>query len=70
MKNHVPAGRRLRFASARQRAFTVLLLLVFVGLILAARSGRYDRQVNEMASWLESRYDRVVEFTRDTFRDR
>lgn len=69
MKNHNPAGgRRLRFATSGQRAFTIVLLLVFVALILAARSGRYDREVNGVARWLESGYDHVVGWTRRTFR--
>ena len=68
MKSHPNGGRRLKFATGGQRALTMLLLLLFVGLILAARSGRYDREVNRMAGWLESGYDRVVGFTRDTFR--
>lgn len=69
MKNHVPGGgRSLRFATARQRAFTGLLVLVFVALVLAARSGRYDREVNALADWLETSYDHVVAFTQRTFR--
>lgn len=69
MKNHNPAGGTgLRFATARQRAFTVALFVVFVGLILAAKSGRYDRQVNSVAHSLDAGYAHIVGAVRRTFR--
>lgn len=68
MKNATPTVRHLRFATAGQRALTLLLVLVFIALALAARSGRYDRQVNRLAHGLEAGYARVVAFVHDTFR--
>lgn len=65
MKNHTPAGRGPRFATAGQRAFTLLLVVVFFSLVWVARSGRYDREINRAANWLDGKYDKVVKFSRD-----
>ncbi len=57
MKNHNPSGGRLRFASTWQRLLAMLVLAVFAGLIWLAWSGRYDREINAFAAWLERQYE-------------
>jgi hypothetical protein len=60
LKNHNPAGRRLRFASAGQRVLSVLVLAMFGALVWAAWSGRFDSQVNQVASWMQARYEALA----------
>ncbi|MCA1714155.1 MAG: hypothetical protein LC715_03190 [Gammaproteobacteria bacterium] len=56
MKNHNPAGRSLRFASAGQRLFSLLLFAMFACLIWLALSGRFDAEINHVADWLQATY--------------
>lgn len=60
MKNEKPAGKKLRFASPLQRFFAVVVLAVFVWLIWAAYSHRYDSEINRFAAWLQQHYDAVM----------
>lgn len=60
MKNADPVHRKLRFAKTRQRIASMLLLAVFAWLIWAAYSGRYDAQVQHIADWLQSAWQRLT----------
>ena len=60
MKNHVPAGRGLRFSSGRDRFAVIVVTLVFLGLLWAAMSGRFDAEIAQGARWLERHWDRAV----------
>ncbi|MBB5015301.1 hypothetical protein [Rehaibacterium terrae] len=60
MKSADPAHRKLRFARTRQRVASLLLLAVFAWLIWAAYSGRYDAQVQQLADWLQSAWQRLT----------
>ena len=57
MKNETSAGKKLRFAGPVQRFFAVVLLAVFVWLIWAAYSHRYDSEINRFAAWLHQHYE-------------
>ena len=61
MKNHTPAGRPLRFATTGQRLLSMLVLGVFVALLYAAWSGRYDREVNQVAGWMRTQWHALVD---------
>ena len=61
---HDDRARRLRFATARQRTGAVLLAVVLVTLVVAARSGRYDRTVGHLAQRLEAGIGHVTGFVR------
>ncbi len=61
MKNHNPAGRKLRFAGARQRLAAVIVLLVFAALVWAAWSGRFDDEIQQLMTWLRDQYRRLVD---------
>lgn len=56
MKNHNPAGRRLRFAGAGQRVLALLVFVVLGYLIWLAYTGQYDREVNRFAGWLRTHW--------------
>lgn len=56
MKNHNPSGRNLRFAGTGQRVLSILVLAVFAGLVWVATSGRFDREINQMSTWMQERY--------------
>ena len=60
MKNSTPAGNGLRFASGGQRLLSLLVFAVFAALILAAGSGRYDRQVDQVARWMKTHWEALV----------
>ena len=61
MKNHNPSGRSLRFATTGQRLLSMLVLGVFVALLYAAWSGRYDREVNRVAGWMRTQWHALVD---------
>lgn len=61
MKNENPAGNKLHFASMGQRLLSLLVFAVFAALIWAAWSGRYDREVNHVASWMRSHWNALVD---------
>ena len=61
MKNATPAGNRLRFASFGQRMLSLLVFGVFAALIWIAWSGRYDREVGQVAHWMKSHWELLVE---------
>lgn len=60
MKNHNPAGRNLSFASTGQRLVVTVVFVVFAALIWAAWTGRYDREINTFASWLQRQYNAIA----------
>lgn len=60
MKNHVPAGRGLRFSTGRERVAVILVTLVFLALLWAAMSGRFDREIAQGARWLEQGWERAA----------
>lgn len=60
MKNHNPSGRNLAFAGIGQRLLTTVVLVVFATLIWLAWTGRYDREINTFANWLQRQYDTIV----------
>ena len=60
MKNDNPAGNKLAFASMGQRLLSLLVFAVFAALIWAAWSGRYDLEVNHVASWMRSHWNALV----------
>lgn len=60
MKNHVPAGRGLRFSTGWDRLAVIAVTLVFLALLWAAMSGRFDREIGQAARWLEQGWDRAV----------
>ena len=61
MKNHNPSGRSLKFATTGQRLLSMLVLGVFVALLYAAWSGRYDREVNQLAGWMRTQWHALVD---------
>jgi hypothetical protein len=61
LKNHNPAGRKLRFASAGQRALSLLVLAMFGALVWAAWSGRFDTEINHVASWMQAHYQALTD---------
>jgi hypothetical protein len=60
MKNHNPAGRKLRFAGTGQRILALLVFVVLGYLIWLAYTGRYDREVNRFAGWLSMQWRALV----------
>lgn len=64
MKNHNPAGRRLRFSTGVDRLMVIAVTIVFVALLWAAWSGRFDREIDAGARWLERGWDRAAAFVR------
>ena len=60
MKNDNPAANKLHFASLGQRVLSLLVFAVFAALIWAAWSGRYDREVNQVANWLQAHWNALV----------
>jgi hypothetical protein len=56
--------RRSRVATARQRIAVVLLLVVLLGLVWAARSGRYDREIRHLARGMQAGYEHAAGFVR------
>lgn len=60
MNETVPARPRRRASPGRDRIIVVLVALVFLGLLWAARSGRYDREVGAATAWLERSGARIV----------
>lgn len=61
MKNHVPgAGNRMRLATPLQRLFALAVLAFFAWLIWLAITGRYDHEVNRVATWLHEHWRRWV----------
>jgi hypothetical protein len=50
------APRGNRVANAMQRMLVLLVFAVVAAMIWAAHSGRYDRQVNQVATWLHRHY--------------
>ena len=61
MKNDTPAGGNLKFAGFGQRVLSLLVFVVFAALIWAAWSGRYDREVDRVAAWMQSHWRALVE---------
>jgi hypothetical protein len=49
-----PRGNRI--ANATQRVLVLLVFVVMAAMVWAAHSGRYDRQVNQVATWLHQHY--------------
>jgi hypothetical protein len=49
-----PRGNRI--ANAAQRVLVLLVFVVMGAMVWAAHSGRYDRQVNHVATWLHRHY--------------
>jgi len=60
MKNDNPAANKLHFASLWQRMLSLLVFAVFAALIWAAWSGRYDREVNHVATWMKTHWNALV----------
>jgi hypothetical protein len=60
MKNHNPAGRKLRFAAARQRLTAVVVLAVFAALVWAAWSGRFDDELHRGMAWVGEQYRQLA----------
>lgn len=60
MKNHNPAGRRLRFAGLGQRILALLVFVVLGYLIWLAYTGRYDSEVNRVAGWMRAHWHALV----------
>ena len=60
MKNDNPAANKLHFASMGQRLVSLLVFAVFAALIWVAWSGRYDREVNQVATWLHTHWNALV----------
>jgi len=61
VKNHNPAGKRLRFTGTGQRLLALLVFAVFAYLIWLAYTGRYDSEVNRLASWLRHQYHAIAD---------
>ena len=60
MKNDNPAANKLHFASLWQRLLSLLVFAVFAALIWVAWSGRYDREVNHVATWMKTHWNALV----------
>ena len=60
MKQSTPAGKGDRFAGTGQRLSALLVFAVIAALFWAARSGRYDREVNQLAHWMKTHWDSLV----------
>lgn len=61
MKNHTPAGRRLRFAGLGQRILALLVFVVLGYLIWLAYTGQYDREVNRVAGWMRAQWHAMTD---------
>jgi len=61
MKNHTPAGRRLRFAGLGQRILALLVFVVLGYLIWLAYTGQYDREVNRVAGWMRAQWHALTD---------
>lgn len=60
MKNHNPSGGSLRFASTGQRFVALLVLAVFAGMVWAASTGRFDREINQISTWMRGHYETLT----------
>lgn len=54
MKNSNQSGRKLRFATSRQRMLSLLMFAVFATLVWLAWSGRSDVWFYQVAAWLDA----------------
>jgi hypothetical protein len=53
-----PRGNRI--ANATQRVLVLLVFVAMAAMIWAAHSGRYDRQVNHLATWLHRHFEALM----------
>ena len=60
MKNHNPSGNKLHFATFTQRLMGAALFAVFAALIWFAWEGRFDREVNLVATWMRTHWHALV----------
>lgn len=65
MNEPIPARRSGRASPGRDRIVVVLVAIVFVALLWAARSGRYDREVGVATAWLQRGWADLVTAVRD-----
>jgi hypothetical protein len=49
-----------RSADAMQRMLALLVFVVLGVMVWLAHSGRYDRQVNQVAHWMHHHYDALL----------
>lgn len=60
MKNQNPSGGGLRFASTGQRFVALLVLAVLAGMVWAASSGRFDREISQLSTWIQGHYETLT----------
>ena len=60
MNHATPAGKGDRFVGAGQRLSALLVFVVIAAMFWAARSGRYDREVNQLAHWMKTHWEALV----------
>jgi hypothetical protein len=49
-----------RLANAAQRMLALLVFVVLGIMVWLAHSGRFDRQVNQVAHWMQHHYDALL----------
>jgi hypothetical protein len=49
-----------RLSNALQRMLALLIFAVIAAMVWLAHTGRYDHQVDQLASWLHRHYDALL----------
>ena len=62
MKNAEPRTRHLSGTPLVNRLISIAVLVLFAGLIWAAVSGQFDREVGGFASWLQQRWFALLDW--------